>query len=99
MQNLNLGDVANSPHSMRPSEVLKEISAVTHDAIDEQYRILNEDILPALAKQDIRYLRRDELNAEQSAWMKRYFTEQVSPVLTPISIDPAHPFPRLVNRA
>jgi polyphosphate kinase len=99
MQNLNLGDVANSPHSMRPSEVLKEISAVTHDAIDEQYRILNEDILPALAKQDIRYLRRDELNAEQSAWMKRYFTEQVSPVLTPISIDPAHPFPRLVNKS
>ena len=99
MQKLSLGDVSTSVHGMRPSEILNEISAVTHDAIAEQYRILNEDILPALALEDIRYLKRDELNAEQSAWMKRYFTEQVSPVLTPISIDPAHPFPRLVNKS
>ena len=99
MQKLNLGDVTSTPHGMRPSEILSEISAVAHDAIDEQYRILNEDILPALAHEDIRYLRRDELTAEQSAWMKRHFIEQVSPVLTPISIDPAHPFPRLVNKS
>lgn len=99
MQKLNMGNVSTSAHGMRPSEVLNEISLVTHEAIDEQYRILNEDILPALAKEDIRYLKRDELNSEQSAWMKRYFTEQVSPVLTPISIDPAHPFPRLVNKS
>ncbi len=99
MQKLSMGDVANSPHGMRPSEVLNEISAVARNAINEQYRILNEDVLPALAEADIRYLKRDELNAEQSAWMQRYFTEQVSPVLTPISIDPSHPFPRLVNKS
>ncbi|WP_367109853.1 polyphosphate kinase 1 [uncultured Psychrobacter sp.] len=99
MQKLRLGDVANSPHGMRPSEILNEISAVAHNAIDEQYRILNEDLLPELAKADIRYLKRDELNSDQSAWMQRYFTEQVSPVLTPISIDPSHPFPRLVNKS
>ncbi|MBE0445839.1 polyphosphate kinase 1 [Psychrobacter sp. FME5] len=99
MQKLNIADISTSAHGMRPSEVLNEISTITHDAIAEQYRILNEDVLPALAKEDIRYLKRDELNAEQSAWMKRYFTEQVSPVLTPISIDPAHPFPRLVNKS
>lgn len=99
MQKLNMGDVSTSAHGMRPSEVLSEISTITHAAIAEQYRILNEDILPALALEDIRYLKRDELNAEQSAWMKRYFIEQVSPVLTPISIDPAHPFPRLVNKS
>ncbi|MGP4905809.1 polyphosphate kinase 1 [Psychrobacter faecalis] len=99
MQKLNMGDVSTSAHGMRPSEVLREISAVTHKAINEQYRILNEDILPALAQEDIRYLKRDELTPEQSAWMKQYFTEQVSPVLTPISIDPAHPFPRLVNKS
>lgn len=99
MQKLNMGDVSTSAHGMRPSEVLREISVVTHKAISEQYRILNEDILPALAQEDIRYLKRDELTPEQSAWMKQYFTEQVSPVLTPISIDPAHPFPRLVNKS
>lgn len=99
MKKLNHGDVASTPHGMRPSEVLRQISDIAHEAISEQYRILNEDILPELAKQDIRYLKRDELNAEQSAWMKRYFIEQVMPVLTPISIDPAHPFPRLVNKS
>ncbi|WP_169392962.1 MULTISPECIES: polyphosphate kinase 1 [Psychrobacter] len=99
MQKLNLGNVAATPHGMRPSEVLDEISIIAHRAIDEQYRLLNEDILPALALEDIRYLKRDELNAEQSAWMKQYFIEQVMPVLTPISIDPAHPFPRLVNKS
>lgn len=99
MQKLSLGDVASSPHGMRPSEILKEISKVAREAIDEQYRILNEEVLPALAEVDIRYLKRDELNAEQSEWMHRYFTEQVSPVLTPISIDPSHPFPRLVNKS
>lgn len=99
MQKLNLGNVAATPHGMRPSEVLAKISDITHKAIEEQYRLLNEDILPALALEDIRYLKRDELNAAQSAWMKQYFIEQVLPVLTPISIDPAHPFPRLVNKS
>lgn len=99
MQKLNLGNVAATPHGMRPSEVLDEISVIAHRAIAEQYRLLNEDILPALALEDIRYLKRDELTPEESAWMKQYFIEQVMPVLTPISIDPAHPFPRLVNKS
>ncbi len=98
-QQLSRGNMSTSLDGMRPSEVLQEITAVVHTAIDEQYRILNEDILPALAKEDIRYLKRDELNSEQAAWMKSYFLEQVMPILTPISIDPAHPFPRLVNKS
>ena len=99
MQQLNHGNISHKPDKMRPSEVLQEISDVAHTAIEEQYRILNEDILPALAKEDIRYLKRNELNAKQAQWMKEYFIEQVMPVLTPISIDPAHPFPRLVNNS
>lgn len=99
MQHLNHGNISNKPDKMRPSEVLQEISDIAHTAIEEQYRILNEDILPALAEEDIRYLKRSELNPKQAQWMKEYFVEQVMPVLTPISIDPAHPFPRLVNKS
>lgn len=99
MQKVLHGDVANSSDALLPSDVLAQISDTAHKAIDEQYRILNEDILPELAKQDIRYLKRDELTAAQSKWMKQFFKEQVIPVLTPISIDPAHPFPRLVNKS
>ncbi|WP_230655991.1 polyphosphate kinase 1 [Psychrobacter sp. I-STPA10] len=99
MQQMNRGNLANTPDGLKPSDVLAEISKISHAAITEQYRILNEDILPEMAKQDIRYLKRDELNAKQAAWMKEYFIHQVLPVLTPISIDPAHPFPRLVNKS
>ena len=99
MQKVQMGDVANSIDGMRPSKVLSYISEIAHHAVTEQYRILNDELLPALAEQDIRYLKRDELTADQAAWVKQYFAEQVAPVLTPISIDPAHPFPRLVNKS
>lgn len=87
------------PDGLSPSECLAQISDITHKAIAKQYAILNDDILPKLAKEGIRYLKRDELNRHQSAWVKDYFFDQVLPVLTPISIDPAHPFPRLVNKS
>lgn len=93
------GDLPLSPDGARPSEVLAQLSAQIHEAVAYQYQILNQKILPNLAKHGIRYLKRDELSPEQSAWMRGYFYEQVLPVLTPISIDPAHPFPRLVNKS
>lgn len=92
-------DFATTPDGLKPSEVLARISKIAHNAVDEQYRILNDELLPALAEHDIRYLKRDELSAEQQAWIRTYFFDQVLPVLTPISIDPAHPFPRLVNKS
>jgi len=99
LQKLMLSDESGTPDGMRPSDVLAKISELAHAAIDRQYRILNEDVLPALAQDNIRFLKREELNAEQAAWVKQYFREQVLPVLTPISLDPAHPFPRLVNKS
>lgn len=92
-------DVASSPDGLKPSWLLRQISQIAHVAVDEQYRILNEEILPQLAKYDVRYLKRDELSVAEQAWMYDYFLNQVLPVLTPISIDPAHPFPRLVNKS
>lgn len=99
IQKMKNGDKSSSLDGRKPSEILAEISQVAHRAVEEQYRILNEEILPELARADIRYLKRHELNEAQRAWMKNYFVEQVLPVLTPISIDPAHPFPRLVNKS
>ncbi|MDO4450442.1 MAG: polyphosphate kinase 1 [Moraxella sp.] len=99
IQKMKNGDVSSSLDGRKPSELLDEISQVAHRAVEEQYRILNDHILPELATHDIRYLKRHELTPAQKAWMKTYFFEQVMPVLTPISIDPAHPFPRLVNKS
>ncbi len=96
---LQNNDISTRLDGIKPSQAIAEISRITHEAVDEQYRILNEEILPELATYDIRYLKRDELSHEQSIWVKEYFFNQVLPVLTPISIDPAHPFPRLVNKS
>ena len=65
----------------------------------EQYRLLNEAILPALADAGIRLLRRDALDAGQRALGPGYFQREVQPLLTPIGLDPAHPFPQVANKS
>ena len=99
MEQLALGNESRSPDGLTPKQVLDKISETTHAAIERQYRILNEEIFTQLRKEDICFLRRGELTPAQSQWVKKYFQEQVAPVLTPISLDPAHPFPRLVNKS
>lgn len=99
MEQLDLGNESRSPDGLTPKQVLDQISKTAHAAIEHQYRILNQEILPKLREEDICFLRRGELTPTQSAWVKKYFQEQVAPVLTPISLDPAHPFPRLVNKS
>ncbi|MFV7479380.1 polyphosphate kinase 1 [Acinetobacter junii] len=99
MEQLTLGNQSRTPDGLTPKQVLDQISVTAHAAIERQYRILNEQILPKLREEDICFLRRGELTPAQSAWIKKYFQEQVAPVLTPISLDPAHPFPRLVNKS
>lgn len=99
MEQFSLGNESRSPDGLTPRQVLQKISETAHAAIERQYRILNEEILPKLREEDICFLRRGELTPAQSAWVKKYFQEQVAPVLTPISLDPAHPFPRLVNKS
>lgn len=98
-QQIMMGQANPGPDGLLPQEVLATISALCHAAVERQYRILNEDLLPALAEENIRYLRREEWNDQQATWVRRYFKEQVLPVLTPIGLDPAHPFPRLVNKS
>ncbi len=84
---------------MHPSEVLKIIGERCHDAIDRQYNLLNDEMFPALAEENIHFLSREEWSAEQVQWIKTYFRQQVAPVLTPIGLDLAHPFPKLVNKS
>lgn len=99
IEQIELGNESRSPDGLTPKQVLESIAKTTHAAIERQYRILNEEIFPKLREADICFLRRGELTPAQSQWVKKYFQEQVAPVLTPISLDPAHPFPRLVNKS
>ena len=86
------------PDGQSPSALLREISTRCHELIESQYRTLNEDLLPALAKEGIRILKRNALTESQEAWLRRYFQREVMPVLSPIGLDPAHPFPNVQNK-
>jgi polyphosphate kinase len=76
-----------------------QVSAAAHALVDEQYHTLNDQILPALAEQGIHLLRHLDRNDAQRLWVKDYFEREVRPLLTPIVLDPAHPFPQVVNKS
>ena len=82
-----------------PEQILREIHEQVRLALDEQYRILNDDLLPSLADENIHFIHRSKWNKELTEWTKQYFFEEVLPVVSPLGLDPAHPFPRLVNKS
>ncbi|MBE7422413.1 MAG: polyphosphate kinase 1 [Zoogloeaceae bacterium] len=98
-EQIKLGAVAPSTDGLAPHEAFSRLAAEAHDLIEEQYDLLNHVILPALEKQGIRFLKRAAWTDVQSAWIRDYFFREVMPVLTPIGLDPAHPFPRVLNKS
>ncbi len=81
-----------------PADVLKEISRLTHLQVERQYNILNEVLLPSMKKEGLHFLRRTELSDAQKSWIRTFFFQEVMPIISPIGLDPAHPFPRLANK-
>jgi len=87
------------PDGLSPQRVLAEISTLAHRQIERQYAILNERIQPELDTHGIRIVRRTQWTTRQKRWIARYFHHEVAPLLTPIGLDPTHPFPLLVNKS
>jgi len=96
---LDFGRQRPGPDGQYPEQVLKDIHLQVKDALTEQYRILNEDLLPNLAEENIHFLPRHDWNDELKKWTRDYFDEEIQPVVSPLGLDPAHPFPRLVNKS
>lgn len=92
------GSGNTGPDKMTPTEVLNQVGITTRELVAEQYRLLNEVLLPALADEKIRILRRGAWRPKLSRWLKRYFTMELLPVMSPIGLDPAHPFPKVLNK-
>ncbi len=82
-----------------PAEVLADVGQGVRELVRDQYRVLNEILLPALAAEKIHVHRRDLWTDAQKEWVAEYFERDVLPVLTPVALDPAHPFPRILNKA
>jgi polyphosphate kinase len=96
---VKLGLPEPSPDGRPPAEVLEAVSREAHELVAAQYRLLNEVVLPALAGEGIVFLRREAWTAAQREWIRGYFFRELLPVLTPIGLDPAHPFPRVFNKS
>ncbi|MFX8859903.1 polyphosphate kinase 1 [Acinetobacter baumannii] len=99
MQQMDLPNSELGPEGTPLSDVLQHISKIAHQAVEEQYKILNHMILPQLQGNGIHFIQHADILEKHKEWIKDYFFNKVHPVLTPISLDPAHPFPRLVNKS
>ena len=98
-EQIKLGLPELGPDGAGPAEVFAAVSSQAHALVAEQYGLLNNVLLPALAGQGILFPKREEWNAAQRQWIRDYFFRELLPVLTPIGLDPAHPFPRVFNKS
>ncbi len=98
-QRLELGASAAGPDKISPQELLDEIRLRSLVLVRQQYELLNEDILPALAEEQIHFLQRSDWTATQKNWLSHYYHDEIVPVLTPLTIDPSRPFPRILNKS
>ncbi len=99
MQRREAGAVPSGPEMLSPQQALRDIAASAKELVTEQYRLLNEDIIPGLDLHGIRFVRRDHWSDMQRDWLQDYFLHHVVPTLSPISLDPARPFPKILNKS
>ncbi|MCP9759599.1 polyphosphate kinase 1 [Aquitalea sp. S1-19] len=82
-----------------PGSTLGNVTAAAHDLVAQQYSLLTDTMLPALREEGIVFLRRREWSQAQQEWVRAFFFRELMPILTPIGLDPAHPFPKVLNKS
>ena len=98
-ERMELGTTYLRRDGLGTAETLAGIAHLAQALVAEQYRVFNDSLGPELARRGLRFLPRGDWNAAQSRWARRFFRNEVQPVLTPIGLDPAHPFPRILNKS
>lgn len=84
---------------MSVKECYEKIAIQAHELVDKKYHLLQEDIFPKLADEGVGFHLASNWNDAQTSWAKRFFQQELVPLLTPIALDPAHPFPRVLNKS
>src|SRR5204862_3361212 len=84
---------------LSPTETFNRIEKVVRELVATQYALWKDELMPALAEKGIRVLEVAELNAKRAAWARKFFQEEVFPMLTPLAVDASHPFPQLLNKS
>ena len=98
-ERIKLGNEIEIPGETPSAQVFPLVSARAHALVAEQYRLLNKEILPELADEGVRFLAEQHWTREQRSWLHHYFLREMIPLLTPIGLDPSHPFPRVLNKS
>jgi polyphosphate kinase len=96
---LEAGAVQAGPDGLSVPEQLKAIRARAVRLVDEQYQLLNDVLMPELAQQGVVFVSPDMWTEAQAAWLGDYFSREVEPVLSPLALDPARPFPQILNKS
>ena len=99
IQQIKSGVIEQGPDGLDANEQLVQIESYVKKLLLEQNQCWKDSLLPELESAGIRFLNYRELNVREKQWVKHYFEEYIYPILTPLAIDPAHPFPQLVNKA
>jgi polyphosphate kinase len=84
---------------LSPTETFNQIQRLAHELVASEYELWNKELLPELAKNGIRIRDVTQLSARRAAWARKYFQEEVFPMLTPLAVDASHPFPELLNKS
>ncbi len=88
-----------APDGLSPATVLKRIHERAKELVDAQYHCWNDVLRPELEDNGVRVLSRGTWNARQTRWLRAYFRDEIMPVLSPLGLDPAHPFPKILNKS
>jgi polyphosphate kinase len=99
LQQAEQGQGEAGPDGLAPREVLTQLSLAIHDFVKDQYACWREKVLPAMAQESIRVRSFRQLKPDARKTVERFYLERVEPLVTPVTVDPAHPFPRVLNKA
>ena len=87
------------PDNLSSADVLRTVTEEANSLVKEQYRLLNDELIPALRDAGIRFVRRDDWSPAQRVWLEQYFRTEIVPLLSPTTLDPTRPFPRILNKS
>ncbi len=99
LQRIEDGYTEPGADGLEPAKVRDLLAREAHDFVDAQYRCWNQQLLPALAEHGVHVVSLHDLNPEQQSFIADYCERELDPLLTPVTVDPAHPFPRVINKA
>jgi len=91
--------VPPGPDGLAPATVLAHIHDRAANLVRSQYECWNDVLRPALAEAGVRVMHRDGWSEQQTKWLREYFRDEIMPVLSPLGLDPAHPFPKILNKS